>query len=208
MAPQAQEQDEFEEAAAAADFVSGYEATRDADVEDQREFRLVPSGTPCDLGLASFTYGAAKGNSKPAILVKVQVNSPAEYADGSSNFQSRLSLNPVVGKNEDGSDKKGSGWDMCVATLSYLYAAANQVSAREGKREMIDVVLAEFPNLDADDVPAFHAALVENANEKLKGATVKTKAIAIKKGGTNPKGGTYRDAQDFGTLDYPKAAKK
>lgn len=203
----AAEQDEFDDAAAAADFVSGYEATRDSDVEDQREYRMVPARTACDLGILGFTYAAAKGNSKPAILAKIAVNSPEEWADGSSNFTVRLSLNPVVGKNADGSDKQGSGWDMTVAQLSYLYAAANQVPAREGKREMIDCVLAEFPNLDADDVPAFHSALVDNANEKLKGATLKTKSIGIKKGGSDGKGGTYRDQQEVGTLDYPKAKK-
>lgn len=201
------EADEYADAEAAQAALSGYENTRTADVEDQREYRLVPAKTPCTIGIAGFTYAPAKGQAKAAILVKNEVNEPEQYSDGSSNFTVRLSLNPVVGKNEDGSDKKSSGWDMTVQQLSYLYASVNQCSAREGKKEMIDCVLADFPNLEPDDVPAFHVALVENANEKLKGQTFKTKAIGIDKGRSDGKGGTYQDRQSWGTFDYPKATK-
>lgn len=195
--------DEYAEAEAAAAFVSGYEATRNADAVDQREYRLVPKGTACTLGVKGFEYQAAKGQGQAAILAKIEVLEPAEYADGSSNFTTRLSLNPVVG---DG--KKSSGWDMTVQQLSWMYASANQVQSTEGKQEMINCVLAEFPNLDVDDVPAFHAALVENANEKLKGSTFKVKSIGLDAGRDNPKGGKYPDRQSFGTFDYPKAEKK
>lgn len=203
------EQDEFAAQEAAQQAVSGYEATRNADVEDQREYRLIPAKTPCLLGLASFTYAAPKGNSKAAILVKVEVNEPEEYADGSSNFTARLSLNPVV---SEGSNQ--SGWDMTVKQLSWMYAAVNQCPAAEGKAEMVSSVLAEFPNLDPDDVPAFHKALVDNANAKLKGTTFRTKSIGINKGQENGKtnaDGTkdrYPDRQEFGTFDYPKAERK
>lgn len=214
MAPQVatDEQDEFEQAASAQDRMSGYEATRDADVEDQREYRMVPARTPCTLGIVGFELATQRDTSKkfnPAIFAKISVEAPEEYADGSSNFNVRLSLNPVVGEG-----KQSSGWDMTVSQLSWLYAAVNQVSAQEGKAAMINEVLAEFPNLDADDEPALHAALVENANEQLKGKTFKTKGIGIKAGGPTGRklpDGTddrYRDQQTFGTLDYPKAARK
>lgn len=206
---QTAEQDEFAAAEAAQAEVSGYEATRNADVEDQREYRLVPKGTPCTLGIAGFTYAAPKGNSKAAILCKIEVNEPEEYADGSSNFTARLSLNPVV---SDGANQ--SGWDMTVKQLSWMYAAVNQCSATEGKQEMVSCVLADFPNLDPDDVPAFHKALVDNANEKLKGQTFRTKGIGVNRGQENGKkkeDGTpdrYPDRQEFGTFDYPKAERK
>lgn len=203
-----EEQDEYAEAAAAQDALSGYENTRTADVEDQREYRLIPAKTACELGVAGFEYLPAKGQSAAALTCKIEVVAPEEYADGSSNFRARFSLNPVVGKNPDGSSKKRSGWDMTVDQLSYIYASVNQCSAREGKAEMIDCVLAEFPNLTPDDVVAFHVALTENANEKLKGRTFKTKGIGIQRGGENPKGGQYPDRQEFGTFDYPKASKK
>jgi len=200
-----EDDDEFSAAEEAQAALSGYEATRTADAEDQREYRLIPAGTPCTLGIQGFTLQNPKpgGKNKPAIAVKIEVNEPEEYADGSSNFTARLSLNPVVG---DGKQK--SGWDMLVSQLQWMYAAVNQVSAKEGKAEMIDCVLAEFPNLDPDDVPAFHAALVQNANEKLKGTTFKTKGIGVNKGQDNPKGGQYPDRQEFGKFDYPKAEKK
>lgn len=201
MAPQAAEQDEYEEQAAAADALSGYEATRNAVVEDQREARMVPARTPCTLGILGFNL-SQKG--KPTIFAKISVNEPEEYADGFSNFNRRLSLNAVVGTNEDGTEKQGSGWDMTVKELSYMFAAVNQTSAQEGKAEMIDCVLAEFSPLEPEDVPAFHQALVDNANEKLKGRTFKTKAIGIKVGGPDGKGGKYRDEQTCGTFDYPK----
>ena len=196
-----QEQDEFEEAQAAQAALSGYEATRDADVEDQREYRMVPRGTPATLSIGGFEL-STKG--KPAVWVKIGVEEPEEYADGSSNFNLRLSLNPVTGEG-----KGSSGWDMLVKQVSWMYAAAHQVSSAEGKREMIDTVLSEFPNLQPDDVPEFHAALVENFNEKLpKGSRFKTKGIGIDQGGDDGKGGKYRDKQSCGTYDYPKSAKK
>jgi len=208
-----EEADEYAEAEAAQQSLSGYENTRTADVEDQREYRLIPAKTPCTLGIQGFTYYPAKGKAKAAIGVKVEVNEPEQYADGSSNFTVRYSLNPVVGKNEDGSDKKFSGWDMTVSQLSWLFAAANQVTAREGKAEMIDCVLAEFPNIEQDDVPDFHEALVANANEKLKGSTFKTKGIGLDRGqatGKKDDDGNdirYADKQSFGTFDYPKSKK-
>ena len=204
-------EDEFSEAEAAQAALSGYENTRTADVEDQREYRLVPAKTPCTLGVQSVTLQLPKPNTKqkPAIAIKVEVNEPADYADGASNFIVRLSLNPVVG---DG--KKSSGWDMTVAQLSYLYAAINQCTAQEGKAEMINCVLADFPNLEPDDVPAFHSALVANAAEKLVGGRFKVKAIGVDRGqptGNKNEDGTderYPDRQSFGTFDYPKAEKK
>lgn len=198
-----EEDDEFAEAQAAQNALSGYEATRTADIEDQREYRLVPKGTPCTLAISKFDYQPAKGTALAAIIAKTVIQAPDEFSDGSSNFTARLSLNPVVG---DG--KQSSGWDMTVKQLSYMYAAANQCPAAEGKAEMIDCVLQEFPNLDTDDVPAFHAALVANANEKLQNAHFKTKGIGIDAGRDNPKGGKYQDRQSFGTFDYPKAEKK
>lgn len=214
MGQEAYEQDEFEQGNAAAALLSGYEATRDADVEDQREYRMIPANTPCTLGVAGFTYNAAQGQRKANIAVKIEVNEPEQYADGSSNFTQRFSLNAVVGKNADGSDKKQSGWDMTVQQLSWLYAAVNQCDAKEGKREMIDCVFAEFPNLDAEDIPVFHQALVANANEKLRGTTFKTKGIGVEKGqeiaGKKNDDGTparYPDKQVIGKYDYPKATK-
>lgn len=207
---QAQEQyeeDEFSAQDAAQAYANSYAKTAEADAEDQREYRIIPKGTECTLGVANFKYVAAVGKAAPRIEVKIEVNEPEEYADGSSNFTARLSLNPVLGKNPDGSDKKRSGWDMTVDTLQWLYAAANQCTAQEGKQAMVLDVLADFPNLDPDDVPAFHNALVDNANEKLKGSTFKTK-IGVQKGGDNPKGGTYPDRQEFGNFQYPKASKK
>ncbi len=205
--------DEFEEHAGSelSQYASGYEATRDADVEDQREYRMVPRGTPCTLGIQGFEL-AKKG--KAAIFTKISVDAPAEYADGSSNFSVRMSLNPVIGKKDDGTDKGSSGWDMTKKQLSWLYAAANQVSSAEGLAETVTCVLADFPHLDADDVPAFHAALVDNLNEKLRGSTFKTKGIGVDKG--QPTGKTnadgqpdfYRDKQSFGVFDYPKAQTK
>jgi hypothetical protein len=208
---QAAEQDEFDEQAAATAALSGYHATKDRDVEDQREYRMVPRGTPATLGILGFEL-AQKG--KAAIFAKLSVDAPVEYADGGSNFSIRLSLNPVVGTKEDGTEKAGSGWDMTVRELAYIYAAVNQCSAAEGKAETTDCVLTDFPHLDPDDVPAFHAALVDNLNEKLKGQQFKTKGIGIKVGGPTGKkkdDGTddkYRDQQTVGTYDYPKAAKK
>lgn len=199
------QEDEFDAADAAAAILSGYEHTRTADAVDQREYRIVPKGTACLLGFAGFQYQAAKGKSAAAILAKIDVLEPAEYADGSSNFLIRMSLNPVVGKNEDGSDKKGSGWDMTANQLAWFFAAVEQVSSAEGKKAMIDEVFAEFPNLEIDEVPEFHQALVENANEKLKGRSARTKSIGIDKGRSDGKGGTYQDRQSVGTLDYPKS---
>lgn len=207
---QAQEQyeeDEFSAQDAAQAYASAYAKTAEADAEDQREYRLIPSGTECVLGIAGFKYVAAVGKAAARIEVKCEVNEPEAYADGASNFTTRLSLNPVLGKNEDGSDKKRSGWDMTVDTLQYMFAAVNQVSAQEGKQAMVLDVLADFPNLDPDDVLAFHNALVDNANEKLRGTTFRTK-VGVQKGGTNPKGGNYPDRQEFGKFDYPKANKK
>lgn len=206
------DQDEFAEAEEAQAALSGYEAARSADVEDQREYRLVPVKTPCTLGILGFTLAAPKPGSKgkAAIVVKCEVNAPEAYADGSSNFSVRLSLNPIVGEG-----KSSSGWDMTVKNLSWLFAAVNQVSAREGKAAMVGSVLQEFPNLDPDDVPAFHQHLVDNANVELKGQTFKTKGIGIDRGQDiagklNDDGSQsrYPDRQSFGTLDYPRTEKK
>lgn len=194
------ETDEFDEAAEAQAALSGYEATRDADVEDQREYRMVPRGTPSTLSVNGFELGT-KGPA--AIWVKISVEEPEEFADGSSNFNLRLSLNPVTGEG-----KKSSGWDMTVKQLAWLYAAAFQCSSQDGKQATIGGVLAEFPNMQPDDVPQFHAALVENLNEVLpKGTRFKTKGIGVDTGGDDGKGGKYRDKQSCGTFDYPKSSR-
>lgn len=206
-----EQDDEFAEAEAAAKAVSGYEATAEKDVEDQREFRRIPRGTPCTLAIGGFSL-ADKG--KAAILAKFIVVEPKEYADGGSNFTIRMSLNAVPGKKEDGTEKRSTGFDMTSDQLSWLYAAVHQTPASEGKQAMIRDVLTEFSPLEADDVPAFHAALVENANTQLpKGSTFKVKGIGIDKG--QPTGKTddegrptfYDDRQSLGVLDYPKATK-
>lgn len=199
------ETDEFDEAAEAQAALSGYEATCEADVEDPREYRMVPRGTPCTLIVQGFEL-SSKG--KPAIWAKIGVVEPEEFADGSSTFNLRLSLNPQIGTKEDGTDKKGSGFTMTANQLSWIYASANQCSSTEAKQVMIKDVFAEFPNMSPDDAPFFHAALVENANEELpKGTAFKTKGIGIDVGGDDGKGGKYRDKQALGAVDYPRSKK-
>lgn len=203
--------DEFEEAATQQDGMSGYEALRNADVEDQREYRLIPNGTPCTLGVVNVSLGLPKPGTagKPALLIKTEVLEPKEYADGSSNFTVRLSLNATVNPG-----KESSGLDMTVKILSWLYAGCHQTSSREGKAAMFDSVLQNFPNITQDDVPAFHAALVSNANEQLKGQTFRTKKIGVDIGKPNGKvgddgvEGKYLDKQSYGIIDYPKSARK
>lgn len=213
---QAVEQDEFESAASAEEYVAGYFATKAGEVEDQREYRVIPKGTPGKFGIKSFTLDTGKdGKGAPKIAVAVEIHEPEAYADGSSNFTVRLSLNPVVGAG-----KKSSGWDMTQKQLSWLYAAAKQCTSAEGHIAMIDAVRQDFQGMTMDDVPAFQLALVENANEQLKGAVVPTKAFGIDVGQpvrtpdgktvTNDDGSVrkYGDRQSWGVLDYPKSAKK
>lgn len=200
------EQDEFEAAASAEDYVSGYLGSATSEAQDQREYRLIPKGVACKLGIVGFELDTGRdGKAKPRIAIKVEVHEPAEYADGSSNFTVRSSLNPVVAQG-----KKQSGWNMTESLLGWLYAAANQVSSDEGKEEMVRCVVRDFADMTKDDVPAFHLALVENANEKLKGSIVSTKAIGIDVGQAikDKPGQKYADKQSFGTLDYPKSNKK
>lgn len=212
---QAVEQDEYEAAASGEEYVAGYFATADGQVEDQREYRFIPKGTPGKFGIKSFSLDTGKdGKSAPKIAVAVEIHEPKEYADGASNFTARLSLNPVVAAG-----KKGSGWDMTEKVLSWLYAAAKQVTSAEGHEAMIASVRRDFQGMTKDDVPAFQLALVENANEQLKGAIVPTKAFGLDVGQVvrGPNGqpvvnddGTvrkYGDRQSFGQLDYPKTSK-
>lgn len=200
------QEDEFEAAASAEDYVSGYLGSATSEARDQREFRLIPKGTPATIGLVKFELETPKGGKgKPRIAIKTEIHAPAEYADGSSNFVARLSLNPVVGEG-----KKSSGWNMTEDILAWLYASANQCSSAEGKEEMVQCVVRDFAEMTLDDVPAFQLALVENANEKLAGKIVKTKSIGVEVGQEIPgkPGQRYADKQSFGTLDYPKSSKK
>lgn len=135
------EQDEFEAAASASAAVSGYEATRGAPVEDQREYVIVPRNTPVTLKVLGFELSTQNPN-KPAIIARFAVEAPEQYANGSSNFSAFLSLNSTIG---DG--KKSSGWIMTVQQLSWMFAAANQCPSSKGKEVMIDAVLGEFPNI-------------------------------------------------------------
>jgi hypothetical protein len=202
------EQDEFDAAAEAAVAVSGYEATRGAPVEDQREYTLVPRNTPCTLKVLGFEL-ATQNPAKPAIICRLGVTDPGKFSNGASTFSIFLSLNATIGEG-----KKSSGWIMTVQQLSWMYAAANQVASAEGKAKLIDAVLDEFPNLELEDYPAFHAMLVQNANEQLKGATFKTK-IGVQLGKVKPgqegklpaDQEKYPDKQTIGQLDYPRSSK-
>lgn len=208
--------DEFAEAAESQNYMSGYFATADEPVEDQREYRLIPKGTPATLGIQGFELDLGRENKgKPRIAIKCEVIEPEEYADGSSNFTVRLSLNPVRAPG-----KKQSGWDMTRRQLAWLYASAKNVSAAEGTDEMLTCVISDFTGATKDDERAFHLALVENANEKLKGAHARVSAIGVDVGQAviGPDGqpvinddGTPRrfaDRQSFGTFIYPKGERK
>jgi len=192
--------DEFDEQAAAADATSGYEHTRDADVEDQREFRPIPVGTECVFDVVGFELNTKKN---PYIFAKVAVQSPEEYADGSSDFGLRMSLNPVVGEG-----KKGSGWTFTRDRLVWMFAAVNQCDTATAKRELLDPVYEQFPTIGPDEVGAFREALVSRLNETMKGqsfpATAGEEKATLNEDGTVK----YRAKATIGKFIYPKAVKK
>jgi hypothetical protein len=195
------EQDEFDAAAEAAVAVSGYEATLLMPAQDQREYTLVPRNTLCTLKILGFEL-ATQNPAKPAIICRLGVDAPEQYANGASTFSTFLSLNSTIGEG-----KKSSGWIMTVMQLAWLYAGAEQVTSDEGKEKMVNAVLRQFPHIELEDYPAFHAMLVQNANELLKGATFKTK-IGVQLGKQKPDSTEkYPDKQTLGTIDYPKAGK-
>lgn len=211
MVPQ-EAQDEFEEQAAAAEATSGYEGSRDADIEDQREYRLIPRDTACVLQVTKFEL-AAKGS--PCILAKVEIVSPEDFADGASNFTKRIYIDAAVKEG-----KKGSAWDMAKRDLSYIYAAITQQEATPAWKELSDPVYEAIGSIGPDEVQAFREALVERLNEVCveeafevvigqEAATFETDAkgqVVMDEDG-QPKV-KYRAKQSFGKFNYPKAAKK
>jgi hypothetical protein len=204
--PKHVEQDEFEQQAAADAAIGGYEGTRNAPVEDQREYRPIPVGTECIFDVVSFDLNTKKN---PYIFAKLAVQVPEAYADGSSDFGIRMSLNPVVGKNEDGRDKRGSGWTFTRDRLTWMFAAVNQCDAATAKRELLDPVYEQFPSgIGTDDVAAFREALVAQLNEALKGrsfpATAGEEPAQLNKDGSVQ----YRARATIQKFSYPKAQAK
>lgn len=202
MAQPAEEFDEFDEQATAAESGS-YDATRNAPVEDQREFRRMPKGTVALLGVTALSLGVSNQKKSPFIRVKFEVNGPAEYADGSANFGVDFYLSPKIGQGA-----KESAWTVTRKQLSYIYAGIHQCSAQEAAEALFSPVFAQFPEGTIGREDEFRAALLDHLTAELKGGTFTT-AVGIQPARKDKETGReFSERQTLGTIAYQKAATK